>query len=48
MQSGEIPKSGKEKKIVRIQERNNMSTLREEVTETTFQRTRMIQRTPNI
>ena len=41
-----IGKSGKEKKMVRIQERNNINTLREEVT-TTFQRTRMIQRTPN-
>ena len=46
MHSGELEKSGKEKKIVRIQERNNINTLREEVT-TTFQRTRMIQRTPN-
>ena len=46
MHSGELEKSGKEKKMVRIQERNNINTLREEVT-TTFQRTRMIQRTPN-
>ena len=40
-------KRGKEKKMVRIQDRNNTDTLREEITETTFQRTRMIQRTPN-
>ena len=32
--------------MVRIQERNSIDTLREEVTETIFQRTRMIQRTP--
>ena len=47
MHSGETSKRGKEKKIVRIQDRNNTDTLREEITETTFQRTRMIQRTPN-
>ena len=41
MHSGELEKSGKEKKMVRIQERNNNTTLREEVT-TTFHRTRMI------
>ena len=41
MHSGELEKSGKEKKMVRIQERNNNTTLREEVT-TTFNRTRMI------
>ena len=35
----------KGKKMVRIQDRND--TLREEVTETTFQRTRTIERTPN-
>ena len=46
MHSGELEKCRKEKKMVRIQERNNIDTLREEVT-TTFQRTRMIQRTPN-
>ena len=39
--------SGKGRKTVRIQERNSGNTLREEVTETTFQRTRKIQRTPN-
>ena len=33
--------------MVRIQDRNNTDTLREEITETTFQRTRMIQRTSN-
>ena len=47
MHSGETTKRGKEKKMVRIQDRNNTDTLREEITETTFQRTRMIQRTPN-
>ena len=47
MHSGETAKRGKEKKMVRIQDRNNTDTLREEITETTFQRTRMIQRTPN-
>ena len=36
-----MEKSGKEKKMVRIQERNNNNTLREEVT-TTVHRTRMI------
>ena len=41
MQSDELKNSGKEKKNVRIQERNNNNTLREEVT-TTFHRTRMI------
>ena len=46
MHSGETAKKG-EKKNVRIQDRNNIDTLREEITETTFQRTRMIQRTPN-
>ena len=47
MHSGETAKRGKEKKKVRIQDRNNTHTLREEITETTFQRTRMIQRNPN-
>ena len=47
MHSCETAKRGKEKKMVRIQDRNNTDTLREEITETTFQRTRMIQRTPN-
>ena len=46
MHSGETAKKGK-KKMVRIQDRNNIDTIREEITETTFQRTRMIQRTPN-
>ena len=46
MHSGETAKKG-EKKMIRIQDRNNIDTLREEITETTFQRTRMIQRTPN-
>ena len=45
--SGETAKRGKEKRMVRIQDRNNTDTLREEITETTFQRTRMMQRTPN-
>ena len=45
MNPGETSKSGKGKKMVRIQDPND--TLREEVTETTFQRTRTIQRTPN-
>ena len=45
MNPGETSKTGKGKKMVRIQDRND--TLREEVTETTFQRTRTIQRTPN-
>ena len=40
MHSGETAKRGKEKKMVRIQDRNNTDTLREEITETTFQRTR--------
>ena len=47
MHSAEAAKSEKGKKMVRIQDRNNIDTLREEVTETTFQRTRTIQRTPN-
>ena len=42
---GETSKTGKGKKMVRRQDRND--TLREEVTEMTFQRTRTIQRTPN-
>ena len=46
MKSGEAGKNGKEKKMGRIQERNSIDTLREEVTGTTFQRTRTIQRTP--
>ena len=46
MKPGEAAKNGKGKKIVRIQDRNSIDTLREEVTETTFQRTRTIQRTP--
>ena len=41
MHSDELKNNGKEKKMVRIQERNNNKTLREEVT-TTFHRTRMI------
>ena len=41
----ETSKIGKGKKMVRIQDRND--TLKEEVTETAFQRTRTIQRTPN-
>ena len=45
MNPGETSKTGKGKKMVRIQDRND--TLREEVTETKFQRTRTIQRTPN-
>ena len=44
MNPGETSKTGKGKKMVRIEDRND--TLREEVTET-FQRTRTIQRTPN-
>ena len=47
MKTGETLNSGKGRKIVRIQERNSLDTLTEEVTETTFQRTRTIQRTPN-
>ena len=47
MHSGETAKRGKEKKMVRIQDWSNTDTLWEEITETTFQRTRMIQRTPN-
>ena len=42
MKLGEAGKNGKEKKMVRIQERNSIDTLREEVTKTTFQRTRTI------
>ena len=45
MNPGETTKTGKGKKMVRRQDRND--TLREEVTEMTFQRTRTIQRTPN-
>ena len=45
MNPGETSKTGKGKKMVRVQDRND--TLREEVTETSFQRTRTIQRTPN-
>ena len=46
MNPRETSKTGKGKKMIRIQDRND--TLREEVTETTFQRrTRTIQRTPN-
>ena len=45
MNPGETSKSGKGKKMVGIQDRND--TLREDVTETIFQRTRTIQRTPN-
>ena len=44
MNPGETSKSGKGKKMVRIQDRKD--TLMEEVTEKTFQRTRRIQRTP--
>ena len=41
MKSGEDSQnSGKGRKTVRIQERNSGDTLTEEVTETTFQRTR--------
>ena len=46
MKPGEVAKNGKGKKMVRIQDWNSIDTLREEVTETTFQRTRTIQRTP--
>ena len=45
MKTGEVS-NGKGRKMVRIQDRNSIDTLREEVTETTFQRTRTIQRTP--
>ena len=41
--SGETAKRGKERKMFRIQDRNNTDTLRGEITETTFQRTGMIQ-----
>ena len=47
MKTGETLNSGKGRKISRIQERNSLDMLTEEVTETTFQRTRAIQRTPN-
>ena len=47
MKTGETSNSGKGRKIVRIQERNSFETLTEEVTETTFQRTRTTQRTSN-
>ena len=47
MKTGEILNSGKGRKIVTIQERNSLDTLTEEVTETTFQRIRTIQLTPN-
>ena len=46
MKTGDASKNGKRRKMVRIHDRNNIDTLREEVTETTFQRTRTIQRTP--
>ena len=46
MKPGEAAKNGKGIKMVRIQDRNSIDTLREEVTETTFQRTRTIHRTP--
>ena len=42
----EAVKNGKWTKMVRIQDRNSLDTLREELTETTFQRIRTIQRTP--
>ena len=46
MKTGEAAKNGKGRKMVRIQDRNSIDTLREEVKETTFQRTRTIHRTP--
>ena len=45
MKTDEASKNGKGRKMVRIQDRNSIDTLREEVTETTLQRTRTIQRT---
>ena len=47
MKTSKTLNSGKGRKIVRIQKRNSLETLTEEVTETTFQRTMTTQRTPN-